>query len=565
MKLFRSMRYTIVAIVGLMALLVCGAVIGYNWYILKLSEERTADTVEETLRLYVRELDSYIETAENYLLSKSLVDEQKMRLKNPQSDLELYLAEITIKNDLGETIVNYKLPDGIFVYDQEHDIYLDGLRENGVSQDASYIQENRDQILEEFRKAGYGRWYFVRLGEAYYLLRTFVNGEIYTTGWMNIEPILKELREICMEEGEYLRITDKDDSLIFTDYSGELPKSKKTGELTIEGTRYWLVRGTSEFGFSIELYKRLEALSGAANPFRAGIAAAALFILALILAVVFLLNETFMKPLNRLAHAMQRLKQGDFEVKLAGTNDFEEFQMVNETFDAMTEEIEELKIHIYEEKLQKQTAELQYLQIQVNPHFLTNCLNLIRNLSILDQKEEVEEATFLLSKYIRYTLNSKTTVSIRQELEHVEDYVKLQKMRYADQLRLKLQVNETLYEEAVPCMMIQTFVENAVKHQLAPDEELQIMVRVSRVERQYGIPNLYIAVLDSGEGFDEEILEQLRDHQVICKKDGEHIGIYNVVQRLSLLYGDRAHILFGNREQGGALVEVYIPMEVKPV
>ena len=67
MKLFRSMRYTIVAIVGLMALLVCGAVIGYNWYILKLSEERTADTVEETLRLYVRELDSYIAVSYTHL------------------------------------------------------------------------------------------------------------------------------------------------------------------------------------------------------------------------------------------------------------------------------------------------------------------------------------------------------------------------------------------------------------------------------------------------------------------------------------------------------------------
>ena len=525
MKVFRSLRYTIAFIVGVIIFLICSGVIAYRFYALEIAKNQAAESIQTTMRLYLSGLESYLETSENYLLSKSLMDDQKMRLKDPRSELKFYLAEITITSEFSDTITDNKYLDGIFLYNPKEDIFLYGKQE-GVSQaDISAIREGGQEIIEKFETEGQGQWYFVSLEEAVYYTRTFVNNNLYTSGCINVSKIQEELKTLCVEEDEYFVIFDDKNLPVAGDHPGHLPKFPEKKKVRLNYSNYTTISSKSKLGFTMVIYKKTENLIGAQNSIGFDIFISLVLILVIVVILLRLLNRSFMHPLMHIIAAMERLQKGDFEVKLAVGSSFKEFEMINNTFDTMTEQIKELKISIYEEKIHQQTAKLQYLQLQINPHFLTNCLNLIRNLSIMDRAQGVEDAILLLSRYIRYTMRTKTTVSLEREIEHVQDYINLQKMRYEEGLECELIVDEELLSATIPSMAIQTFVDNAVKHQMTPEKPLYITVRIYKVERPYGRQSLYISIEDNGDGFEDGVLKKINNNVVIEKEDEEHIGI----------------------------------------
>ena len=247
--------------------------------------------------------------------------------------------------------------------------------------------------------------------------------------------------------------------------------------------------------------------------------------------------------MDDLRNAMIKMQEGDLEVRLNQQNLFYEFQLLNRNFDRMAEKIKELKIEVYENQLEKQNVEMQYLKHQIKPHFLTNCLNTIKNLLFLEEYEKAEQFTLLLGKNIRYDLSEKTEVTLEEEINHIKNYIALSEIRYGNQLRLHLDVQETLFECKIPAMLIQTFVENSVKHEMSPEEVLHIWVKVWEEKER-----LHITVEDSGQGFEEEILEKLRNGESVMHNGMEHFGISNVKRRLNIIYGDAAEIHFSNEE-----------------
>ena len=133
----------------------------------------------------------------------------------------------------------------------------------------------------------------------------------------------------------------------------------------------------------------------------------------------------------------------------------------------------------------------------------------------------------------------------------------LQQIRYEKQLSLHLSADETLLGYEVPNMIIQTFVENSVKHQMSPDELLNIYVSVEKEGNR-----IHMEVEDSGEGFSPELLMHLRRGEAIVKNGVEHIGIKNVVKRLQIMYQGGAEILFSNSKRG-ALVTIVLPVSME--
>ncbi len=165
----------------------------------------------------------------------------------------------------------------------------------------------------------------------------------------------------------------------------------------------------------------------------------------------------------------------------------------------MTKEIKQLKIDVYEEMLNKQNAELQYLQVQIDPHFLTNCMNLIRNLSMCGENDKVEEAAVYLSKYMRYSLTNSTVIPLERELEHVDSYWRLQKLRYEDQIDIEIIMEPSLGKMRIPTMLVQTFVDNAVKHQFSPDIQLKIKIVITLQGDSFNGWYLNLYIQDNGE------------------------------------------------------------------
>ncbi len=107
--------------------------------------------------------------------------------------------------------------------------------------------------------------------------------------------------------------------------------------------------------------------------------------------------------------------------------------MVNHTFNGMMEQIQELRIHVYEEQLNKQKAELQHLQLQINPHFFMNSLNIIYNLALVKNYALIQEMAISLVQYFRYMFRSNLTfLPLKDELQHIRNYIRIQELRFLD-------------------------------------------------------------------------------------------------------------------------------------
>ena len=260
------------------------------------------------------------------------------------------------------------------------------------------------------------------------------------------------------------------------------------------------------------------------------------------------------RPIRDLCDLTEKVADGDFSVKTqveAG----DEIAVLTRSFNDMTEEIGILVDDIRKKQENLRIIENRLLQEQINPHFFTNCMNLIRNLTMVGEIEKAQEATFLVSSHMRYALANSTMVALERELEQVNNYVELQKMRYGDCFLYCVEQEEGCGQIFVPTAVILDFVNNAIKHQLDPDRQLEILVYLHKEQEK-----LHIMITDSGDGFEPEILEKLQKHEKLISPEGEHIGIYNVCQRLSILYRDCADIAFSNKPECGARIDLYLPI-----
>ncbi|WP_411655261.1 sensor histidine kinase [Anaeromassilibacillus sp. SJQ-1] len=137
----------------------------------------------------------------------------------------------------------------------------------------------------------------------------------------------------------------------------------------------------------------------------------------------------FFKPMEQLVQTMNAIKCGDLDAKMETDYRVVEFKQLSDTFNGMMEEIKSLKIAVYEKELELQKAQLQYLQIQIRPHFFLNCL---KNLYALAQErrfEQIQQMILALSDYLRYLFSDNMTlVPLRDELQSVRRYLLLQQM-----------------------------------------------------------------------------------------------------------------------------------------
>ncbi len=274
---------------------------------------------------------------------------------------------------------------------------------------------------------------------------------------------------------------------------------------------------------------------------------------------LLLLHRIVLIPLKRLIAVMNKINKGFVNVRIEKYNASDEFLLVNQTFNRMMSQIEELKINVYEEQLSKQKAELQHLQLQINPHFFMNSLNILFNLAQVKNFELIQEMTLCLVRYFRFMFRSNLSfVSLKEELQHVRNYIQIQELRFPGHLTCEIDYPDFLDPVQVPPLLLQTFLENSIKHSVTLEEPLHLSVTLDLKETGLA-PYIEIIIRDTGKGFSEDVLAEIRSGNRVVDDEGEHIGIWNVKKRLSFLYGDEASVSCYNGFPQGAVVEITLP------
>ena len=259
-------------------------------------------------------------------------------------------------------------------------------------------------------------------------------------------------------------------------------------------------------------------------------------------------TSQFSRRVDILREAMHKASNENYDVpsQLMGEDE------ISEAFEDLLKMVEKIKIKdakMYEERINtqrlqnaQQRIEMEVLASQINPHFLYNTLETIRMKAFKAGDKDVATAIKLLGKSMRYVLENTGTssTSLKKELEYIETYLQIQRLRFMVKVNYTLQIEEGLItaELDVLPLLIQPIIENAIAHGLEEVEEsglITIMVYTTNME---GVDVLHIDISDNGSGMDAATLYKLRRKlNTPHLNPNKNIGLYNINQRIKLFYG----------------------------
>lgn len=352
----------------------------------------------------------------------------------------------------------------------------------------------------------------------------------------------------------YTRISLLKDTLIPSDTSG-------TQTISLQNRSYqFLQRSLANYDLKICYLIPSRTLFQRLNLFQKFLLA---MIAILLLCIPVIWNYLFKKliaPLNELSNTMLEIGNGNFSLHANEDQPISELADLSQTFNQMLDDIKQLKLDSYEKKLDLQQARLQYLQLQIRPHFYLNCMKGLYGMAEKKQYKEIQETLLALSDYFRYIFrNNLNLVSLSKEIEFVSNYKKLQHLNFDRNFTLTMDIDAESADIQILPLSILTFVENSVKHCTNPNT-LHIHIKSALLkddENTY----LNLTISDNGGGFSQEMLDQLNhfdDDTSFLYKD-YHTGIYNIFYRMKLTYGDKGILAFYNRNNGGC-VDLYYPL-----
>lgn len=195
--------------------------------------------------------------------------------------------------------------------------------------------------------------------------------------------------------------------------------------------------------------------------------------------------------------------------------------------------------------------EVKSLEKQIKPHFLFNTLNLVARLIYLGKSEESLEVVYALSKLLRYTMEKKELVRLRDEVQYVKDYLFIQQSRYGETLKYQLDISQNILSCLIPTLALQPLVDNAVKHGLEPKGGGSILI-FGRLDGNKAV----LKVIDDGIGFGEE---KNPLHQNEGKMSSIGSGLRNIKKRLHFYYGDEFKLDIVSQPQEGTEVTIILP------
>ena len=240
----------------------------------------------------------------------------------------------------------------------------------------------------------------------------------------------------------------------------------------------------------------------------------------------------------------------------------DEITQLDTAFTKMMRQIDELmdrikndEIRLRDEIITRQQAELQYLQHQINPHYLFNTLESIRmNLVIKNDYETANVIKIFAASIRRYMNMKEQEASLFEEMEFIEKYIFIQNYRNEGKIDYQLEASDSVLRHRILKLLIQPVVENCVIHGYeTKTESQQIRVRIVRQEDL-----IRITVSDNGCGMPEEKLQKLR-HYLYNADEGNSVGLRNVYQRMKLAYGEKANLMINSTESVGTEVTLIIP------
>lgn len=271
-----------------------------------------------------------------------------------------------------------------------------------------------------------------------------------------------------------------------------------------------------------------------------------LFMLTLVTGVV----RKIVEPLEILIQGMQRVADGSRKERIhIHTGD--ECEVAANVFNSMVENISFHTEKLLESEKKQHESQMKLLSYQLNPHFIYNTLNAVICLARKQNYEEIIHLTrafiTILRSMLRTDLDS--VVLVKEEVSFMEQYVKVLQVCYQNVPEIQWEIPQELETLEIPRLILYPLVENSIFHGILPKEGEAALKVAVREEGEW----VEILVEDDGVGCTEQELEEIRE-RLTQGKTGGHFGLYNVNERLKLIYRDVQLLRIQNREGGGTKI-----------
>lgn len=562
-KLYPIQHYVKIILVISFSALILDFIISFAS--ISIVKEQSARDLRDTAYLYINRINgdfAYI----NHFMGWTLANDENLKIMDTHGpdESEFLKANKTLYRRFVELQKSHGQAFNFFLFFNDKNLLLNCAPMGLTYKEYQDLQRKinlyiRDKIIyEKF----YSQWSTVQLAGKNYIINIVPYNDSYSICLIAADDLILPLRQINLGENGYASLTDEDGALVTSPISnkGKLLDVKPDARASFPN--FLQAKTTVNGAFTnASFHVKLIIQFGAFEKIM--IAQLLIVLLAVIIAcsLCFIMLYFKNKVLQPIKHFSYNLTfwTGDGEPIDIQSSKIFELEKANKQFLNLVKQIKAYKIDIYEREIEKQRIQLDYTKLQIKPHFFLNCLTTIHSMAQMGMDDEIQQMALSTSAYFRYIFqNGQDFVRMEDEIEHVRIYLEIQQSRYRDSFVYRIDQPAWMREALIPPLVLQTFIENAIKYAVSRENETLISLAVSREEAN-GETATVIRISDTGPGFAPDVLGKLQDGQPLDQRNGTQIGIMNTVQRLAYLYGDQARIRFSNGAGGGACIEIRLP------
>lgn len=555
-----SLVAKILSFVVLIIILLVTILILNNLYFYKIMQNNIYSTSKNALSVSIANTESNLKNITEGLDEFAYNNLDKITNIQYQSELDKYLSSKEINNLLIAKISSDNKIDCLFVSDPASDILLSqfNTRIDGKEKvDIIQKLKNTDNFENDTMNSN---WYILSVNQSNYFIHSYHISGIYIGALVKADTLMAPIDRSSTNQYKYFLTLPTGKIIYSTDYNNSIlgkntvfPNQKNM----IAFKNYTIVTDSFNLcNIKISVAEKNKNLFGGMDFTQWMIMAVSLILLIVLPVFIYNLFKMIINPLHLLIGATKQIERGNLDYQLPLKYRSMEFFLVFTSFNSMVSQIKNLKISSYEEKIERQKNELKFLQTQIRPHFFLNAISTISSLSLQGRNSDINKYIDVLSNHFRYVFKGGLTeVTLKEELSHSDNYIRMQQIKYPDNIYYMIDSDPQFDNIMLPHLIIETFIENIFKNAFIYEKMLSIFIKL---EEHYidGERFIQITIEDNGCGFPEEYLKNYQSQ----KQTESHIGIQNIRKTLSLFYGRDDLLQLSNNETGGATVKIRIPL-----
>lgn len=459
------------------------------------------------LKVYGNELDNRVNKMEA-LLKNLMTQRSDLSLVQSENEADRIYAALKLRSYMDELEMNDNSADMIAIADSKYEIYLDSSGSN-----LTYVEKNKiRQFVMEYTQDNErlsAVWDFIEINGTMYLYKIYRNDYRGIGVFLRTSQLLNSIP--AGDYGERTFVLLDSDKVIRGCFGSDTiqPDIGRSGD-TIYADKFFRVQNSIINGRA-DLICYVSKGSVIRQAQFSMVVAMVIILITLMFMLFYIIftKKVLIAPMNNMVDGMERIREGEYSHRIEEEYQYKEFSLLKNSFNQLMDEIIGLKIQFYEKKIELQETELKCIRLQIKPHFFLNAMSTISSLSSQGKAKQIKEYIEALSKNIRYMFKSGFhTVSLKEEIQHVENYFEMQELKYPNCIFYYIDMPKDLEEWKIPQMIIHIIIENEYKYAVSFDSTLSIFIKISKTIREEQ-DMLLIEIEDDGMGYPGYVLDYM--------------------------------------------------------